>query len=294
MKRIPLLLPLAFLALLAACATTSGPAGQPAPEPLACREIEGLAPLLAPGAALLLGDMHGTVEIPAFAGNAACLALKAGRPVTLALEIPRSNQERVDAFLVSEGTAADRQAVIDSPFWTGDYQDGRGSEAMLALIEEARRLRQQGRPIRITLVDWDQKGGGAPRDRSMGEALATAARQVQAEGGVLISMAGNVHSRITRGTPWEADYEPAGFVMVREAPDLSITALEVAYAEGTAWTCTSGEVASCGVRPLRGRGDAQGGRIVLHSEVKNGHHGLFHIGPPTASPPAVRTQSSGS
>lgn len=283
MKRFALLFP---LVLATACAT-SGPAARPAPEPLACREVEGLAPLLAPGKALLLGDMHGVAEIPAFAGNAVCLALKAGHPVTLALEIPRSNQERVDAFLASGGTAADRQALIDSPFWTSDYQDGRGSEAMLALIEEARRLRQQGRPIRITLVDWDRQEWGEPRDRAMGEALAVAARQAQAEGGVLISMAGNVHSRITRGTSWEADYEPAGFVMVREAPDLSITALEVAYAEGTAWTCTSGEVASCGVRPLRGRGDAQGGRIVLHSEVKNGHHGVFHIGPPTASPPAV-------
>lgn len=291
MKRIALLLPLAFAT---ACATTTSPAAPPTPKPLACREIEGLAPLLAPGRVLLLGDMHGTAEIPAFAGNAVCLVLKEGRPVTLALEIPRSNQERVDAFLVSEGTAADRKAVIDSPFWADAYQDGRRSEAMLALLDEARRLRRQGRPIRVALVDWDRSYGGQERDRAMGEALATAARQARAEGGVLISMAGNAHSRITRGTPWESDYDPAGFVMVREAPDLSVTALEVAYAEGTAWTCTTNEVASCGVRPLRGRGDAQGGRIVLHPEVKNGHHGVFHIGPPTASPPAVRADRKAS
>lgn len=290
MKRISLLLPLAFAA---ACA--SSPTVQTPSEPLACREIDGLAPLLAPGAVLLLGEMHGSAEIPAFAADAACQGLKEGRSVTLALEIPRDNQARVDAFLASEGTAVDREALLGSTFWTDVYQDGRRSEAMLALIEEARRLRRQGRPLRIVLIDWDRKQGEAQeRDRAMAEALAAAARQAQAEEGALIFLTGNIHSRISKGTPWNPDFESAGSLLVREIPDLSITALEAAYADGTVWTCATSEVDSCQARPLRGRGDAQGGRIVLHPEVKNGHHGLFHVGPLTASPPAVRADRKAS
>jgi len=146
---------LAILLLTAGCASRSAvvaaPASSPAsPKPLACREIEGLEPLLAPGAGVLFGEIHGTVESPAFVANAACLALRAGFPVTVALEIPREEQPRVDTFLASAGMVADRAALLDSSFWQDKYQDGRRSQAMLSLLDELRRLRRGGHPIRAT------------------------------------------------------------------------------------------------------------------------------------------------
>src|SRR5215213_4204888 len=215
-----------FLAAACAPAQRHHSAAPAAPEPLACQEVEGLEPLLAPGSGLLLGEIHGTAESPAFLANAACLALRAGRQVTVVLEVPREEQARVDAFLGSAGTEADRAALVDSSFWTDKYQDGRRSQAMLVLFDDLRRLRQGGRPVRAKLMDRQQMPAQSQeRDRWMAEALAQAFEENP--GGVVISLTGNVHSRISRGTPWVADYEPAGFVLVTMRPDLRLTALDV-------------------------------------------------------------------
>jgi len=241
-----------------------------------------------PGFGLLLGEIHGTAESPAFMANAACLALRAGRPVTVVLEVPREEQGRVDAFLGSAGTEADRAALLASSFWTDKYQDGRRSQAMLALLDDLRRLHQGGRPVRAKLMDQDERPAQSQeRDRWMAEALAHAFEENP--GGVVISLTGNVHSRISRGTPWEADYEPAGFLLATMKPDLRLTSLDVSYPDGTAWTCTSAEASSCQERALRGKGDGQGGRVVLHPQVTNGHSGVYSVGTLTASPPAALT-----
>lgn len=285
-------LALAAFLLVSGCTQRSGtvPAFEGSPEvahALTCREVAGLEPLLAPGAGVLFGEMHGTVESPAFVANAACLALRAGRPVTVALEVPREEQARVDTFLASAGSTADRVALLDSSFWKDEYQDGRRSEAMLSLLDELRRLRRGGHPIRAKLIDrLDAQTEPMARDRWMGKALAQAFEETP--GVVVLALTGNVHSRIRRGSPWNADFETAGFVLVTSRPDLRVTSLNVAYADGTAWTCTTAEASSCQVRALRGNGDAQGGRVVLHPEVTNGYHGVYHVGSLTASPPAAR------
>ncbi len=281
---------LSALLLVGGCAPRSGTVtafeGSPAAAPaLACREVEGLEPLLAPGAGLLLGEMHGTVESPAFVANAACLALRAGRPVTVALEVPGEEQARVNTFLASAGTTADRAALLDSSFWKDVYQDGRRSEAMLALLDEVRHLRGGGRPIRVALIDRQERSGtSGDRDRWMAEALVQAFEETP--GGVVIGLAGNLHMRIRRGNPFNPDFESAGYVLVQRRPDLRVTSLDVSYPDGTAWICTSAEASSCQARPLRGKGDGQSERVVLHSEVTNGYHGVYYLKSLTASPPA--------
>jgi hypothetical protein len=216
---------LAILLLAAACTPAPRPHAATSASPPTCQEVEGLQPLLTPGSGLLLGEIHGTVESPAFVANAACLALRAGHPVTVVLEVPREEQGRVDAFLASHGTAADRTALLDSPFWTDVYQDGRRSQAMLALLDDLRKLRQGGRPVRATLMDRTERpSSGQERDHWMAEELAqTFDKNPDA---VVIVLSGNVHSRITRGTPWEANYEPVGFLLVNARPDLRVTALD--------------------------------------------------------------------
>lgn len=283
---------LIFASLLGGgCASRPAPVAAPEAPPkmpaLACRDVAGLDPLLAPGAGLLLGEMHGTAESPAFLGNAVCLALRAGRPVTTALEIPREEQDRVEAFLASAGTESDRDALLDSPFWHADYQDGRRSEAMLSLLDELRRLRQGGRPLQVKLIDRvESPTAPEERDRWMGEALAQAFDETPQ--GVVIALTGNLHTRVSPGTPWDPNYKPAGFVLASRRPDLHVTSLDVSYQGGTAWFCTSAEPASCGVRTVRGRADAQTGRVVLHPQVTNGYYGFYEVGTLTASPPALR------
>lgn len=273
---------LSCLILAALLAVAAGTAEIP---PLSCPEIQGLDPLLRPGQVLLLGEMHGTVQSPAFVADAACRALHLGRPVTVALEIPREEEPRFAAFLASEGKPADRDSLLAGPFWQDPYQDGRRSEAMLALIETLRRYRREGRPLQVVLLDKTKFASPQERDQAMADALL--ARIGAAKDDVVLALTGNVHNRTVRGTPWNKDFEPMGALVVKRHP--GVVALDVSYPGGSAWICTGAKPEDCGAREVSGRGDGKP-RVVLRDggADEKGHHGRYEVEALTASPPAVK------
>lgn len=252
----------------------------------ACREVDGFAALNAPGKIVLLGEMHGTKEIPAFVANITCLALRAGRPVTVALEVPRDEQTRIGTFIKSAGDDDDRAALLKGPFWNAAFQDGRRSGAMLALLDRVRQMRAHGLPVEIALIDRQAPPStSAERDRWMAEALAAAADASPQS--LIVALIGNVHTRVTRGVPWDGAYEPAGYVLRQLRPGLSVTALNVAYTGGTVWTCPTPDPLACGSRQITGRANAPTG-VVLHDQIVDGHMGAYGVGELTASVPAIR------
>jgi hypothetical protein len=238
--------------------------------------------------------MHGTVESPAFLADVVCLALQVGRPVTVALEIPFQEEARVAAYLGSSGSAADRTALLAGAFWQDPYQDGRRSEAMLALLESLRQLRQlrhagtagtAGRAA-LTVVLLDSMPLAAARDRAMAELLSAAVGQRPKD--LFLALTGNYHNRLAPGAPWDAHYEPMGLLLSRLRPDLPLTALNVATTGGTAWVCLSASKDSCHVHPARATTETKEGGVSLHAAMdKDGYTGIYRIGPMTASPPAV-------
>jgi hypothetical protein len=257
----------------------------------ACEAVEGLRPLLEPGSVLLLGEMHGTAESPAFVGRAACLVHEAGRAVTVALEIPVQEEPLISAYLSSPGEEKDRAALLKGAFWADSYQDGRRSRAMLALLEELRKLRRQGSPVHVALLDTTvPPADGRSRDHVMADNLKAAAEASPQD--VVIALTGNLHSRVTLGSPWNPKYEPMGYFFTQAEPQRKVTALDVAYSGGTAWTCESGEAASCKERALGGEGDEKGVRVIPHP-LEGGFHGVYNVGRLTASPPAVQGAPAG-
>ncbi|QDQ26426.1 hypothetical protein FNU76_08640 [Chitinimonas arctica] len=79
----------------------------------ACQQLD-IQPLHALKADfLLLGEMHGTEQSPAFAGELACNLLEDGKGLLLGLEIPRPN--RPD-WMPTCGRAATRRPA--RPYWT--------------------------------------------------------------------------------------------------------------------------------------------------------------------------------
>ncbi len=269
---------------LAACSAIASPPLSDGAN--ACREVDGFAALNVPGKIVLLGEMHGTKEIPAFVANAACLALRAGLPVTVALEVPREEQARIDSFIKSAGDDDDRAALLKGPFWNAAFQDGRRSGAMLALIDRVRHMRARHLPVEIALIDRQAPPSTpAERDRWMAEALAAAADASPQS--LIVALIGNVHTRVTRGVPWDGGYEPAGYALRQLRLGLSVTALNVAYTGGTVWTCPTPDPVACGSRQVTGRANAPTG-VVLHDQIVDGHMGAFGVGELTASAPAVR------
>ncbi len=126
----------------------------------AARDLLAQADALRP---LLIGEIHGTQETPALL--ASMLRQGSGRPWLLGLEIPRQEQERIEAFLRSDGGARARAALTGGAFWTRELQDGRSSEAMLQLIDAVRALRRSGRDIHVVCFDdvAEKRQRGRPR-----------------------------------------------------------------------------------------------------------------------------------
>jgi erythromycin esterase-like protein len=245
----------------------------------------GLRHLLVPGRALFLGEIHGTVEGPAAVAGAICAAAERGLPLTVALEAPHEERERIDVYLASAGAAADREALLAGDFWRREYQDGRSSRAMADLVETARRHRAGGAAVRVALIDVATYASPQERDAAMAARLVSALDEAGEEGAV-VALAGNVHSRTGRGTPWNPDYEPAAHLAERARPGRVLSLLLTAP-PGTAWTCTSAEASSCGERTLRGLGTpGAAGTVELHPERREGHDGTLALPALTASPPA--------
>lgn len=246
-----------------------------------CRPIDGVRPLLQPGRVLLLGEIHGTVESPAFALDVACHAARADLPVVVGIELSTGEQARVDAFLASPGTEEDRSALLAGSQWQAGYQDGRASRAMFGLIDGLRRLRREDRDVRVAMFDVPAVRGGQQRDRDMARNLAAVV--AASPRSMVIVLTGNNHSRITKGTPRNSTYEPMGYVLGGETSFDNLIALNAAHGGGSAWICAP----ECGVRDLAGRHGEAAWTIEIDEATRPaGHSGWYHVGTITASPPA--------
>ncbi|HKV09251.1 MAG TPA: hypothetical protein VJ725_13995, partial [Thermoanaerobaculia bacterium] len=249
-----------------------------------CPAVPGLEPLLVSGNVLLLGEMHGTEQSPRFVAAVACQGLRKGLPVTVGLELPRGQEPAAVAYLASEGTAKDREALLATDFWTRSYQDGRTSQAMLGLIEELRRLSRAGLPVRIRWIDIDAPD--PERDRRMAERLAEAVAERPAD--LFVVLAGNYHTRQAKGAPWNKEFSPMGLHLTQLAPKARVISLDSSYTDGETWACLQTEAApdgECKVWPMKGKGKPEGPfpRVVLGSGLDaNGYSGVYEVGPLSA------------
>lgn len=256
--------------------------------------VPGMEDVLTPGAVVLLGELHGTKEIPALAGTLACHTASAGTPVVVALEVPREEQGAVDLYLESDGGAEARAELLQGTFWRRPYQDGRSSAARLELLERLRRWRQAGQPLSV--LAFDVRGHGSVRASGLARRLKWARGRVP--GGTLLVLVGNVQARVVRGAEWDPELSPMGWYLAREG--LPVKSLDARFSGGTAWTCKlapdghipcgeSSAVLPRGVSRERGthyRGSEPFVRL-LDADAREGFHGVFYVGPVTASPPAV-------
>lgn len=104
---------------------------------------------------ILIGESHGTSQIPRFTLGVVCSLLRAGRPVILGVEHSGEQQEALNRYLSSPGTPADRKELLKGVNWRL-YCDGRGSVAMFELIESMRRLRQDGQRVGVLAIDRNE------------------------------------------------------------------------------------------------------------------------------------------
>ncbi|WP_224373027.1 hypothetical protein [Hyalangium versicolor] len=223
---------------------------------------------------LVIGEQHGTQEIPRIVAQTVCAVSASGKTTWLTLEIPRDEQPRLDAFL----TTGDEAALLEGPFWRRDYQDGRSSEGMLGLLREARRLRTAGRDIRLLTMDVPSTGDPAGQDRDSHMAAIVAQKRAEAPEEPMVLLVGNIHAsrkvKIPRPLVWRLAKQ-----------GVALKTLLVETSGGTAWMCGS----SCGPVPVSGKDFGPESRVIETPEaVTWGYDALLYLGALSPASPAWR------
>lgn len=254
------------------------------------RPVKGLGELLRPGLTLLVGEHLGTREAPEVVGDMVCETAAMGLPVTLGIALAKQEQERLDAYLASPGAPADQDELLRGDFWRKPRQDGRGSRAMMDLVDRVRSLRVAGLPVSLVAYGVET-ATGSQRDMAMADVLLEHRRERR--GDVLIVLGGNVHMRTVRGVAWDEGFTPMAWHL--RAADKTLVTLDLSYAQGSRWSCELDREArlQCGIvgATPTARVAAQPGMEPhvrrFSSPTDEGFHGLLYVGALSPSMPAA-------
>lgn len=160
------------------------------PSPPRCSPLAGsdLVLALETKRFIIVGERHGTREIPALFGDLICAALSRG-PVVVGLEIQTDQQESLDRYMASEGDDVARLALLSNMHWRST--DGRASEAMFQLIDNVRRLGTAGKPVTVRAL-MPMANSPEARERAMGDAWKLSlAERPDAQ---LLMLVGSIHA----------------------------------------------------------------------------------------------------
>lgn len=250
---------------------------------IACGTLPGAKSLVANPSTqwIILGETHGTVEMPDLAADIACHAARAKRQVTVALEQDESNQLAIDTFLSSDGGAAARATFLESPMWNGKFQGGLSSQAMMALIDRLRTMRQAGQVKRVIAIDPHVFVNSAERNKAMAAKL-KALRPKDRD--LVVVLIGSVHARKGMVGQSPTRYAAtAGLLPARQTKSFLILSNG-----GSAWVCTK----VCGATPINQEHDAKRG-VTLKKTQDGLYDGLIDLGSSaTVSPPAKRPKEN--
>lgn len=229
---------------------------------------------------VLLGEMHGTREIPAITARLLTHYASTG-PVLLALEANAADQAGVERFLDSAGAVLDKARLLAGEHWQEQTHDGRDSVAMFELLDHARRLRAAG--ARVSVVMFDVAGSGE-RDLRMANAIRAAVQQ-HPDARVLV-LTGNVHA-MTGDPPdmFSAEGEAIELPtpMGRHLSDLEPLSIVFRASAGDYWACQK----TCGVQQVNGIAGATDQPRLSHSDDGDSWDMELLLPRFTASPPAV-------
>lgn len=263
------LLALALGALGAAATAATLPANSN------CAEIPGTAQLLRAGSTVLVGEVHGTSEMPAAFLRLVCSALRRGQGVAAGLEIHDADGA-LDAYMASDDEPAARLALLASPFWSRT-RDGRSSAAWLDTIVAFKALRHAGLPLTVFAL-YDKPGLS---DQAMAQRLRR--ERLARPDDLIVTLSGNIHSMLQRGSLPAQIPEPLGALVA----DLNPVSINLTSDGGQSWSCRApGE---CHVFDDPQPPVQNGPLLAARPASKAGVYSLdVNVGRTTASPPAAQ------
>ncbi|OWQ84376.1 hypothetical protein CDN99_24075 [Roseateles aquatilis] len=240
---------------------------------------------------ILVGETHGNEQAPAFVARLVCGLLAQHRPVIVALERADAEQVSTERFLASAGTAADVRALLGQRGWNMAMQDGRSSQAVFRLLDQLRQWRQTGQPVELVMMrkpprfEVPDSSASVPRlddnalqaqeDLDMADSVTAALQRHPTH--VAVVFAGTFHTVVGSKTHRDMIGAPSmGDVLASRGP---VHVIGLGGGAGETWACLRAK--GCGPTPLSGGPwDLPDARIDTR----------VHLGPVTASGPAVRRQ----
>lgn len=254
----------------------------------ACAAPEGTAALLdRPEKILVVGDWHGTVEIPAAFLGIVCEAARRG-PVTIALEMPETERTLFRNAMAARTESAARETFLYGDFGNPRSTDGRNSVAMLEMMVGFWQLKAAGHDVVIhpfmavesRIPNRDQAWWELEMAYGISRALAD-----RPDSRVVVFV-GDLHARKTG----YARFPDVGLPAAGHLHASDTFTLHTAVQGGESWSCE----ATCGLRVNRGRHDAgpEVRGIILGPVQDGAYDGVLAVGPTTASPPAALQPSA--
>ena len=254
--------------------------------PVACAPLPGIEDILNQPQItyLLVGEYHGTVEMPAIAADALCAAAATGKPVVLGIEFPLESQPHLDAYMRSDGGASARVAFLEAPAWK--EEGGRNTAAVLDLIERARSLSTAGYKVAATLFD-KVTNPTVSKEREAGMAEALSEAQARHPGSIVVALTGAGHADKEGWVSQKPPFLAAGGLLPQDHT-ISIT---FARPGGQYWGCSAPEgdrTRGCTAYDMPVREPMAPRGIVMDKTLRGGFDGVYYSGKAyTASKPAL-------
>ncbi|NQZ07426.1 MAG: hypothetical protein HRT35_09730 [Algicola sp.] len=246
-----------------------------------CPPFNGLE-LLSKHKLVMLGEWHGTQEIPKIFGDLVCHTLSSISPATTSkkgsgkiavmLEIQQELQPSLDLYMIDK---ISQQKFLSHPVWSPKWQDGRFSMAMLALIDRLKSLRQQyPGQLDVWLIDalrTNQRG--ASKDTVMAEnAVSHKVGDYQKS----LFLVGNYHNKINL---------KQGSSLAIKLKQFKPFTLTVKAQVGSYWACKGPSAQSCKANHFDRNEVAKTEGVFIY-EDKQQYHGEYQFNRFTFSPPA--------
>lgn len=218
---------------------------------------------------IIFGEMHGSAEIPQFFLDCAREFAEHKEPFRIFLEFQASENATVERFMRGE---IDDRELIKAPHWT--RQDGRSSLAMLALFRDLKAL-----PVaHLAVYGFDLSSNEQDREKAMMRNFMNG----YSPAGYNLVLTGNVHARLARGMPWNANLVPFAAHLNEKLPN--VVSLAARYPAGSAWNCAP----ICEINPLDPTDLAKhsaGDPEVVFSTDNPAYNGYFRVSKISASRP---------
>lgn len=262
---------------------------------------------------VVFGEIHGSVQSPAFIGDVACGLLAQGKRILVGIEFQATLDDQLQAAW--QLPDAEFRKQLPAIGWAG-RTDGVASRAMFELLLRLHSLKEKGAAIDIVAFNgtrdlaqqarFEKLPRQGPHEAAQADNIANAAKKAAYD--VVLVLVGDFHARRRMVGEGPDQFEP---MALRLAPSGRLVSLRLRHAGGTSWNCQlkpgvqlrlgapiAADAIACGAYPVSGSADLHHVPFLQlgvdpADATSAGFDGFFWVGPITASPPQLPAVDAG-